>query len=72
MAVFEREVLPNGLRLLTAPMPQVQSVACFIMLAAGSRYETPESSGIVPHHTSPPKVVGEFADFCGRMVRRYS
>ena len=46
MAVFEREVLPNGLRLLTAPMPQVQSVACFIMLAAGSRYETPETSGI--------------------------
>jgi predicted Zn-dependent peptidase len=32
--------------LLAAPMPQVQSVACFIMLAAGSRYETPETSGI--------------------------
>jgi predicted Zn-dependent peptidase len=46
MAVFEREVLPNGLRLLSASMPQVQSVACFIMLAAGSRYETPETSGI--------------------------
>src|ERR687884_657052 len=46
MSVFEREVLPNGLRLLTAPMPQVQSGACFIMLAAGSRYETPETSGI--------------------------
>ncbi len=44
--VFQREVLPNGLRLLAAPMPQVQSVACFIMLAAGSRYETPETSGI--------------------------
>jgi predicted Zn-dependent peptidase len=27
-------------------MPQVQSVACFIMLSAGSRYETPETSGI--------------------------
>ena len=46
MAVFEREVLPNGLRLLSAPMPQVQSVACFIMLAAGSRYETAKTSGI--------------------------
>ena len=46
MAVFQREVLPNGLRLLAAPMPQVQSVACFIMLSAGSRYETPETSGI--------------------------
>jgi predicted Zn-dependent peptidase len=45
-SVFQREVLPNGLRLLAAPMPQVQSVACFIMLSAGSRYETPETSGI--------------------------
>ena len=46
MAVFQREMLPNGLRLLSAPMPQVQSVACFIMLSAGSRYETAETSGI--------------------------
>ena len=46
MAVFERETLPNGLRLLTAPMPTSQSVACFVMLAAGSRYETPETNGI--------------------------
>jgi predicted Zn-dependent peptidase len=27
-------------------MPQVSSVACFVMLAAGSRYETAESKGI--------------------------
>jgi predicted Zn-dependent peptidase len=46
MSVFQRETLANGVRLLSAPMPQVQSVACFIMLAAGSRYETPETSGI--------------------------
>jgi predicted Zn-dependent peptidase len=46
MTVFQRETLSNGVRLLAAPMPQVQSVACFIMLAAGSRYETPETSGI--------------------------
>jgi len=32
---------------------------------------TPESHGIVPHHTSPPKSVDEFAEFCARMVRRY-
>jgi beta-xylosidase len=32
---------------------------------------TPESRGIVPHHTSPPKRVDEFAEFCARMVRRY-
>jgi beta-xylosidase len=32
---------------------------------------TPESAGVVPHHTSPPRDVNEFADFCGRIVRRY-
>jgi beta-xylosidase len=33
---------------------------------------TPESCGIEPHHTSPPKQVTEFADFCAQMVRRYA
>jgi predicted Zn-dependent peptidase len=46
MGVFELQTLPNGLRLLTAPMDHAQSVSCFVMLAAGSRYETPETSGI--------------------------
>jgi predicted Zn-dependent peptidase len=44
--VYERHTLPNGLRVLTAPMPQAQSVTCFVMLGAGSRYETPETNGI--------------------------
>jgi predicted Zn-dependent peptidase len=43
---FERTQLANGLRVVTAPMPQAKSVACFVMLAAGSRYETRESNGI--------------------------
>jgi predicted Zn-dependent peptidase len=46
MSVFEKTVLPNGLRVLTASMPQAKSVACFLMMAAGSRYETREVSGI--------------------------
>jgi predicted Zn-dependent peptidase len=46
MNVFERHRLDNGLRVLTADMPQVQSVTCMIMLAAGSRYETAETNGI--------------------------
>jgi beta-xylosidase len=33
---------------------------------------TPEHRGIAPHHTSPPQQIDEFADFCARMVRRYS
>jgi predicted Zn-dependent peptidase len=43
---FERQTLDNGLRVLTASMPQAQSVSCFVMLAAGSRYETLETNGI--------------------------
>ncbi|MFN2471188.1 MAG: M16 family metallopeptidase [Gaiellaceae bacterium] len=43
---FDREILPNGLRVLTAPMSHAQSVTCFVMLAAGSRYESRETSGI--------------------------
>jgi len=46
MPVFERQTLSNGLRLLTAPIDHAQSVSCFIMLAAGSRYETEDTSGI--------------------------
>ncbi|MCP9485501.1 MAG: insulinase family protein [Gaiellaceae bacterium MAG52_C11] len=46
MGVFERHSLSNGLRVLTAPMPQAQSVSCIVMLAAGSRYETRETNGI--------------------------
>jgi beta-xylosidase len=32
---------------------------------------TPEHRGIAPHHTSPPQVKEEFAEFCAAMVRRY-
>jgi predicted Zn-dependent peptidase len=46
VTTFERTTLENGLRVLTAPMPQAKSVACFLMMAAGSRYETRETSGI--------------------------
>jgi len=46
MAVYERQTLSNGIRLLTAPMPHAQSVSCFVMYAAGSRYETREAGGI--------------------------
>lgn len=32
---------------------------------------TPEHRGVQPHHTSPPLVIDEYAEFCARMVRRY-
>lgn len=33
---------------------------------------TPESEGLAPHHTSPPRDPDRFADFCARMVERYA
>jgi len=32
---------------------------------------TPASAGVRPDHTSPPRNVDEFAEFCARMTRRY-
>jgi predicted Zn-dependent peptidase len=46
VSTFHLTTLDNGLRVLTAPMESAQSVTCAIMLAAGSRYETPETNGI--------------------------
>ena len=64
---FERRTLPNGARLLTAPMANVQSTSCFLMFAAGSRYETADSNGIAhfAEHMffkgTPTRGVGEIA-----------
>jgi beta-xylosidase len=33
---------------------------------------TPDDCGVVPHYTSPPRDVEQFADFCARMTRRYA
>jgi beta-xylosidase len=33
---------------------------------------TPEHRGVLPNHTSPPRDVDEFAEFCARMTRRYA
>jgi predicted Zn-dependent peptidase len=46
LSTFERHTLDNGLRVLTANLDHAQSVTCMVMLAAGSRYETPETNGI--------------------------
>jgi beta-xylosidase len=41
---------------------QVTATFCF----------TPEHLGVSPHHTSPPQVIEQYADFCLEMVRRYA
>lgn len=33
---------------------------------------TPEHLGIEPHHTSPPKQIEQYAEFCAKMTRRYA
>jgi beta-xylosidase len=33
---------------------------------------TPEQHGLRPHHTSPPREIGAFAEFCAAMTRRYA
>jgi beta-xylosidase len=33
---------------------------------------TPEHRGLAPHHTSPPRDLSEYAEFCVRMVQRYA
>lgn len=43
--LFQKTTLPNGLRVLTAPMPHTRSVTVSIYVAAGSRYECDELAG---------------------------
>ena len=33
---------------------------------------TPESKGLNPHHTSAPRHIEEYANFCARMVKKYT
>jgi predicted Zn-dependent peptidase len=46
MTVYERQTLSNGLRVLTAPLDHAQSVACYVMVGSGSRYENASNRGI--------------------------
>lgn len=41
-----KAILPNGLRLLTIPIPSLESVTCLVLTGVGSRYETREKLGI--------------------------
>jgi predicted Zn-dependent peptidase len=43
---FEKVTLKNGVRLMMIPMEGVNSVATSVMVAVGSRFETPEINGI--------------------------
>lgn len=70
--------LRTGLSWADSHRPQADAWFDRQMLAL-ERYEltltycfTPESCGLAPHHTSPPREPLEYADFCARMTRRYA
>lgn len=44
--MYEKSVLPNGLRVLTAAMPHTRSVTIILFIGAGSRYETDTQAGM--------------------------
>jgi predicted Zn-dependent peptidase len=44
--LYYKKTLPNGLRLITAPMPHTRSVTVSIYVGAGSRYETKVEAGV--------------------------
>jgi len=46
MMTYSRKVLSNGLRVLTIPMPSLESATVLVMAGAGSRYENRKNSGI--------------------------
>ena len=43
---FQRTVFDNGLRVITAPMPSLESATVLVVVGAGSRYENKENNGI--------------------------
>lgn len=43
---FNKTILPNGIRLITVPMPSFESATALVMVGAGSRYENKNNSGI--------------------------
>ena len=72
-----KEVLPNGLTLLTESMPHVRSVAIGVWLKRGSRHESREKSGIshfIEHmvfkgtsHRSAEQIAAEVDQIGGHM-----
>jgi predicted Zn-dependent peptidase len=43
---FNKTILPNGIRVLTIPMPSFESATSMVMVGAGSRYEVRKNNGI--------------------------
>lgn len=46
MAMYHKEILPNGLRIVTSEMPHTRSISMAIFTGTGSRYETEDEAGL--------------------------
>lgn len=46
MINYSQKILPNGLRIITAPMYETKAVTILILTGVGSRYEKEDSAGI--------------------------
>jgi len=44
--MYKKTALPNGLRIITVPMPDTKTVTVLILVATGSKYETKKINGI--------------------------
>jgi predicted Zn-dependent peptidase len=45
ITTYQKDVLDNGLRIITSQMPEMRSVTIGLFLAVGSRFEKPKESG---------------------------
>jgi len=44
--MYNKEILPNGLRIVTSEMPHTRSISMAIFIGTGSRYEPDEEAGL--------------------------
>jgi predicted Zn-dependent peptidase len=44
--MYNKKILPNGLRIITIPMKDTPTVTVLVMVEAGSKYETKDISGL--------------------------
>ena len=44
--MYKKTILPNGLRIITLPMPNTKTATVLVLVATGSKYETKEINGI--------------------------
>lgn len=46
MNLYTKRTLPNGIRLISAPLAESQTATIIVMFGTGSRYETPATNGM--------------------------